>query len=418
MAQSASSLASVLKDAWTSERIQKQFEAENAPLNKIEQFKGTMIGQQAQVPIYNNRSFAFTSTGAAGGVLNPAQQQQVNQATFSLAYNWFQVALEASALAQATSSGAQAIISAKDLEIQGAVENTRHQMTRMAVTNGDGIVAACATGGASTTVSLVPQASEGSLYGYSSLIRGWVGSQATVDIGTTADTDSLVTASAISAVSLSATAPSITIGSSISTTQGTHFVYIPNPNSATAANAEMNGLRQLVNTTGAFGGLNPATAGQEFWQAAARDTTTTALSLDLMLGLNRGVMQNSNKGASSVWTSYKQEANFYGLLQNQVRFNGDGNLGAGNVSAPKWNGMEIEAFADVLDTDMFFLTLADLCKVTGGWDAKPMWASDLQGATNGQLWSPGTTQFVDALCYPMQLGANRRNTHAAATALQ
>jgi hypothetical protein len=199
MAQSASSLASVLKDAWTSDRIQKQFEAQNAPLQKVEQFKGTMIGQQAQVPIWNNRSFGFTSTGAAGGSLNPAQQQQVNQATYTLAYNWFQVALEASALAQATTTGAQAIISAKDLEIQGAVENTRHQMTRMAVTNGDGIVAACATGGASTTVSLLPAASEGTSYGYSSLIRGWIGPQATVDIGTTADTDALVTASAITA---------------------------------------------------------------------------------------------------------------------------------------------------------------------------------------------------------------------------
>jgi hypothetical protein len=418
MAQSASSLASVLKDAWTSDRIQKQFEAQNAPLQKVEQFKGTMIGQQAQVPIWNNRSFGFTSTGAAGGSLNPAQQQQVNQATYTLAYNWFQVALEASALAQATTSGAQAIISAKDLEIQGAVENTRHQMTRMAVTNGDGIVAACATGGASTTVSLLPAASEGTAYGYSSLIRGWIGPQATVDIGTTADTDALVTASAITAVSLSATAPSITIGSSISTTSGTHFVYIPNPNSATAANTEMNGLRQIVNTTGALGGLNPGTAGQEFWQAASRDTTTTALSLDLMLGLNRAAMQNNGGGATAVWTSLKQEANFYSLLQPQVRFASDGNLSAGGVKGPTFNGMTVDSYADILDTDMFFLTLSDLCKVTGGWDAKPMWASDLQGATNGQLWSPGTTQFVDGLCYPLQLGVQRRNSHAAATALQ
>lgn len=418
MAQSATSLASVLKDAWTSDRIQKQFEAQNAPLGKIEQFKGTMIGQQAQVPIWNNRSGGYTSTGAAGGTLNPAQQQQVQQAVFSLVYNWFQVAIEASALAQATSAGAQSIIAAKDLEIQGAVENTRHQMTRQTVTNGDGIVAACATSAGSTVVPLTPFASEGAAYGGSSLTRGWIFPQATVDIGTTADTDSLVTASPISAISLTATNPTITIGTSITTTAGTHFVYIPNPNSTTAPNAEMNGLRQIVNTTGALGGLNPATAGQEFWQAAARDTTTTALSLDLMLNLNRAVMQNTGYGATAVWTGMKQEAAFYSLLQNQVRFSGDSGLAAGNVTTPTWNGMQVESYADVLDTDMFFLTLADLCKVTGGWDAKPMWASDLQGATNGQLWSPGTTQFADGLVYPMQFACQRRNSHAAATALQ
>jgi hypothetical protein len=66
-------------------------------------------------------------------------------------------------------------VSAKDLEIEGGLENTKHQMTRQMVTNGDGIVATCASGGASTTVQLTPAASESnSLYGYSSLIRNWL----------------------------------------------------------------------------------------------------------------------------------------------------------------------------------------------------------------------------------------------------
>jgi hypothetical protein len=278
MAQTASSIASVTKDAWTSERLVKQFEDKNAPLGRLESVKGTMIGTQAQVPIYNNRSGAYTSVGAAGGSLNPAQAQQVSQATYTLVYSWFQTELETSALAQA-GGGMQSLIAAKDLEIEGGLENVKHQMTRQLVTNGDGIVAATGTsGGASTTVPLTAAASEGTRYGYSALKRGWLFPGATVDVGTTADTDALVTASTISAVSMSTTAPTITIGSAIDATAGTHFVYIPNPNSTTAANPELNGLRQIAATSGALGGLNPSTAGQEFWQAAVRDTSTTVFS--------------------------------------------------------------------------------------------------------------------------------------------
>jgi hypothetical protein len=420
MAQTATSLASVIKDMWTSDRIQKQFEDKNAPLGRLEALKGTMIGTQAQVPIYNNRSGAYTSVGAAGGSLNPALAQQVTQATYTLVYSWFQTELETSALAQA-GGGLQSVVAAKDLEIQGGLENTKHQMTRQLVTNGDGIVATCATGGASTTISLTPAASEGNaLYGYSALKRGWLFPGMTIDVGTTADTDSLITAGSITSISLSTTAPSVTTATSISTTSGTNFIYVPNPNSTTAANPELNGLRQIVNSSGALGGLNPSTAGQEFWQAASRDTATTVFSLDLALGLQTNALQNgADLSNLEIWTGFKQRANLYSLLQNQATFNGDGNLAAGDVVSTKWNGQTVSAFADVLDTDWFQIDLNALVKITAGNGfEKPRWASDIQGSSQGAIWKQGNTSFVDALVYPLQVGAQRRNTLAAATALQ
>jgi hypothetical protein len=416
MAQTVATMASVLKDVWTSDRVQKQFEDKNQPLGRIESLKGSMIGQQAQVPILAGRSGGYTSVGSAGGSLNPAGQQPLAQATFTLPYHWFQIAIDAAALLQSGDKNTS-VIKAKDLEIEQGIENTKHQMTRQAVTNGDGIVASCASGGASTTVQLTPQASEGNTtYGYSAVARNWIFPGAVVDIGTTADTDALATGVTVTAVNGSATAPTFTTGTSVTTTAGTHFVYIANPNSTTLANTEMNGLRQIVNSTGALGGLNPATAGQEYWQAAARDTTTTTLSLDLIVGLQRSIKQATGAIHQAIWTSFKQEAAFYSLLQNQVRFANDSSLSAGNVSSPTFNGMQVEAFADILDTDLYCLTLSDLLKVTGSQD-KPQWASDLQGATTGQLWSAGTTSFVDGLVYSLQLGCQRRNSHAAATAL-
>ena len=422
MPQTAVSMALALKDVWTDDTLQVQFEDKNAPYARLEAVRGVMIGQQAQVPIQPGRAGSFVSVGAGGGNLNPATNQPVNQALYTLPYNWFQIALDTSALAQ-SGSNAQSVVSAKDLEIEGAIENTKHQITRMIVTNGDGIVAACDTTASATTIKLVAAAGEGAAYGYSALVRGWLPAGTTngqlVDIGTTANVQALTGASAVTvqSVVLTPTAPTITIsGAAIATTLGTHYVYIHNPNSTTASNPEVNGLRQVVGA-GAFGGLNPATSGLEWWQGATRDTTTTTFSLDLALGLQRAVMQNSNQSFSDIWTGYRQQANFYALLQNQVQFSGDQNLAAGDVSAPRWNGMQVSAFADILDSDWYCLTLKDLLRVTGGWDA-PRWASDVEGAGGALRWKQGTTQFVDGVVYGCQLGARRRNTHAAATALK
>src|SRR3954463_1782943 len=203
MPQTAVSMATVMKEGWTSERLQKQFEDKNAPLGKIEALKATMIGRQAQTPVWGGRSGASTSVGAGGGNLNAAQQQPVNQALWTLVYNWFQIELDTSVIAQASGQSAQSIVGGKDLEIQGAVENQKHQMTRMIVTNGDGIVAALATTASNTVLGLVNAAGEGTAYGYSALVRGWLFPGQPVDIGTTANAAALDADSPISAVDYS-----------------------------------------------------------------------------------------------------------------------------------------------------------------------------------------------------------------------
>jgi len=214
MATSALTIAGAVKDAWTDTELQKQFEDRNSPLSALETVRGTMIGTQAQVPILAGRAGSYTSVGAAGGALNPATGQPINQAIYTMPYSWFQVELETSALVQA-GSAAQSVVSAKVLEVEGAVENTRHQISRQIVTNGDSIVAAVGTGAAGTTIPLVAKAAEGALYGYSALRRGWLPSGATtgqyVDIGTTADTDALSSdLTQIVGYNPSPTAPTIT----------------------------------------------------------------------------------------------------------------------------------------------------------------------------------------------------------------
>lgn len=414
MADTATTLASVLKDTWTSDRAIAQFEDKAQVLSRIERVKGTMIGAQAQTPIILHNAGGYTSFGPAGGSLNTYNNLGTGQAVWTLVNHAMPVSIEYSALNQA-GGGLSSVVAGADLMIERAISEMRKQCVRQSVTNGDGIVAQCDTGGASTTVELLASPS-GTAYGYDALKRGWLHVNSIVDIGTTADTDALATATTITGIKKDAADPDIIQGTSISTTSGTHFVYIANPNSTSAANPETNGLRNIVASTGALGGLNPATAGQEGWAAAVRDTSTSVLSLDLALSLDREVKQETGESYTDVWTSYKQQANFYALLQNQVRFSGDLNLGAGDVSGVTWSGMKIQAFTDILDSDWFALNAKDLLRIHGKY-TKPVWASDIEG-TGGQFrYTAGATSFQDTLFYSYQLGTQRRQGSAAATAL-
>lgn len=420
MAQTVANLTDVLKEVWTSDRLEKQFYDDNPFLQAIEQgqyeVSTSRIGEKAIVPIHKGRSGGYTSTSSAGGALNPADEQKVDAAEYTLVYHWFQIQLETGALNQASNTTGSAVV-AKSLEIEGAIADLRKQNMRQIVTNSDGILAACDTTSSSATVELLVDSS--TAYGYQAIVRGWLTPGQKVDIGATTDTDSVVTGAEIVSVKNSSTDPDMTIDSSVSTTSGTDYVYIANPNSATAPNVELNGLRSMVgSTTSALGGLDPDNSGEEFWQPAKVDTNTTVWSIDLALDLQRAQFQQSGRYTGSyILTSAKQQANFYSYLQNQVRFQGEMRMGAGNVNAPTWNGMEVHALPDVLDQDWYNLDMSALVRITGTGITQPTWVSDLQGINRGLQWVPDTTRFNDAVVFPWQLGMKRRNTSAAAIGL-
>lgn len=409
MAQTVANLTDVLKEAWTSDRIEKQFYDENPLFDRLQKVEATMIGEKAIVPIHKGRNGGYTSTNAAGGNLNTAGEQRVDSAEYTLVYHWLPIELETAALNQAGGSNLQSVIASKDLEMQGAIADMKHNCSRQLVMDGTGRIAQCDDGGASTTVELLASG-----FGYDAIVRGWLQPGMRVDVGTIADSDSLATGSLISAVNESSTDPDIVIADSITTVAATgHYVSIANPNSATATNPELNGLRNIISQTESLGGLDPQNAGEEFWSAGALDTSTTVISLNLALNLRRGVQQKTGDMSGEVFTSLKQEQAWYELLQNQVRFASD-SVDAGGK--PKFQGLVVNALPQVLDRDWFYVTVKDLCLITGSIK-KPTWATDLAGSGGGLQYVPGTTGFKNSVVFPFQVGAVRRNSHAAATAL-
>jgi len=83
MAQTASSLALVMKERWDKDTIAKQWYADDNPLSRIESAAdATQIGKQLQVGVWGDlNSGGYTSTSVAGGSINTATQQGVDQAT-------------------------------------------------------------------------------------------------------------------------------------------------------------------------------------------------------------------------------------------------------------------------------------------------------------------------------------------------
>jgi hypothetical protein len=108
---------------------------------------GVMIGKQAQVPILKYNAGGYTSFGPAGGSFNAYNNLGVDQAVYTLVNHGMPISIEFSALNQA-GSNVQSVIAAKDLTIGAGPLGAAQAGDRQLVTNGDGIVAQCASGGA------------------------------------------------------------------------------------------------------------------------------------------------------------------------------------------------------------------------------------------------------------------------------
>jgi hypothetical protein len=406
-----STFQAALKETWTQDDFETQFYDNHPLLEDIEKTDKHTIGEYANVPLELTRSGGFTVTGTAGSsALNAAGNAGVNQAQYALAFNYQQVKVDHPAIV--TSQGSSnAVATALDTELESASSMMRTQITRQVYQDQTALICQCAAGGASTTVNLATTLASAtvSATGYDALVKGWLDVSMTVDIGTTASEATIVADSPISAVSIDSTTPTITIGSSVTTTTS-HFVSIANARSG-ATSLEMNGLGNIASGTATLGGITATNR----WKSYV-DSTTTDLTLDSLLAVQEQVQSFTNKvkPQSKVLMGFKQGRRFYNLFQNQVRFQSDTAIAAGNTAPISWNGMTIQQDGDCPSNKVFFVDTDALLLVTSPLGVH--WANEITGGEK-VVWGQGTTQFVGLLAYPLNLAAKRRNSLAQMTAL-
>ena len=408
-----STYQAAMKEVWTDDHLVDQLYSSTPFLDMLEKTEKYNVGEYAVVPITEYRSGGVTVTDTSGSAaLNPAGNVGVRQATYSLVFDYNQVKIEHAAIVS-TGGKPQAVAEVINTETESAVAETRKQVSRQIWGDQSGLIAKCGT--TTTSATVVLDVTEG----YQALVRDWLHPTMTVDIGTTADPVAIAAGRTITAVVESESAPTITVSGATLSTTSSHYVTLSGSRSGSTSK-ESNGLRNIISSSAALGGL---AAGGKWTSGAQADTTTTSLTLGALNGLNRRIRMHTgglrdNKSAYKVFMSYANMERLYNELQNQVRFSSDKAIDAGGWEYVGYNGMEIYSEPDIRDTDVFFVNMEDLLLVTGsgsgfgkaGWMNNPGGGADLG-------WAQGTTSFTDGYYYTGQLGARRRNRMGSFTAL-
>jgi hypothetical protein len=404
----------IAKEVWDSDSLEKQFYDDYPFLKAIEKRQRVVIGKRAQVPLHTQRAGGTTVATSAGTTsIHTSGQEVVDQAQYNMTYNYFPVGIQVGAMNELT-GGPTSVGDTYENMITGGMSNVRNHVLRQFLT-GHGRIAQCASGGASTTVELLEEASTslsaGEVSGTHALQMGWIVPDDHVQVGTIADPDVDTTDGIVSSVVESLTDPDIVLDDSITTTTA-DFVRLAS-NGTSVATIESAGLVTIAGTaSNTVGGIDGAT--NTFWNPAEVVETQQLPDLPLLLRLSRRVTKKTGRHDVYALAGLAQLDNIYQFLQTQVRFTGDKELGAGGSESVKWRGMTINAFPHVPDNHLFFLDM-DALEIVLGKFTKPMWLSDVHGS--GMLRDPRSTLFEDTIMYACGLAARRRNSMAAATRL-
>ena len=412
----AANYQDLAKEVWDSDTMVKQFYDENPWLDMIVKKQRVVIGKRAQVPMHSDRAGGVTVHDAGGGNINPASPEVVDQAQYTLTYNYFPVSVEVGLLNEIT-GGAASVGDGLEHTMSSGINNMRNHVTRQFLT-GHGRIAQTVAGAADTTVLLAPLASTnaGEVSGADALLNGWLRAGDVVDIGTTADYDSRADNLTVVSYNDDPAAPSIVVSASV-TEAANEFVSLHDirGTAGTGTLKESAGVISIAGTKDNVVGNIDANL-NKFWNPAEVDNTATFPDMELLLRLSRKSRRKGGKG-SFILTSLLQLDNVYSMLQTQVRFNGDREIGAGGSEQVRWRGNLFHAFPQVQENLMAFLDM-DALEIVVGKFTKPTWMSDIGGGGRGGHWVPGTTHFDDTVMYALGLAARQRNTMSAATNLK
>jgi predicted aspartyl protease len=407
MAQDSTGFIAALKQVWLSNVIEDQIYQGNPLMDALERVKPQgEVGNVALVSVHTGRSGAYSAVPRTGSnELNAAKKQEVKKAEYNYTHHWFQVELETAVIDESSKSDL-AVAQAVEVEMKGAVNDIRKQLTRQAFMDGSALMAKTGTVAGSTTI---PLAATG--FGPDALKRGWIYPTLEVDIGTKANQVAVAGPREITGVNKKENKITIS-GANVSTEEANHWISIHNARSGETSN-EMSGLLQLVAETGVVGNINPESV--PLW-ASPVDSTEQELSLEALYERQDAVFQETGEEPDWALTSSKQYRLLYQQLQAQVRFNGDGGLQAGDKEGLKLGKTLVERQPDCPDRCFWLLTKSDLIAIRG---EGPQWADEKYGGTSQPVqYVSGTTKVKGALVYRMQVGLKQRNSHSGLTALK
>ena len=298
-------LSNILKELYLPPVVD-QINNEILVLSRWDVNKKDLVGLQANVPLHTARSSGIGARPELG-TLPTAGAQAYQKAVYDLKYLYGTIQVSGPSI-QKSKNTSGAFLEAYKSELDGIKDDLMNDLARQFYGNGDGVIAVCGASGPSTTVTLASA---------EPIRQGFLYVGQSVDIGTTADPDTLAAATVITDINEST--PSITVGTSVTVT-GANRVYAAGNTSATDATVVYEvdaGLQKLVSTAAnTVGGINAATS--TYWDNL-RDTAGGALTEDNLLKSWNNVRIRGGK-PSIVLSSFGLQRVYFNALAGDRRY--------------------------------------------------------------------------------------------------
>jgi hypothetical protein len=395
-------VSSLLKDVYLPPVVE-QLNNEVELLSRLEKVKDfQMVGNQVVVPLHTNRSGGIGSRTESGG--NPprlpdAGNQTWARAVYDLTYHYGRIQVSGAAMAK-TKAQVGSFLDVLKSEMDFLKNDLRKDLARQVwgpsdgnTTGGNGRIVTCGSTSSSSTVVLnsAEPLRKGHLY---------VGMR--VDIGTAGSPTSLINGEAITAVNVAT--PSITVTTAITTTTSNFVCRAGN------AGNEINNLQTVIaDAANTFGGINAASAGNEYWDNN-RDLTATTLSLDRLQQMWNTIRVKGNKTPSILLTTPAGQRIYYNLLQSQVRYTEPLKIKSGyDKEALAFNNSVLIDDVDARFGRVYFVDTDHIKNFSNeDWHWLAEDGDVLKWVTNYDAWEAGIATYF-------QLGVDRRNTMGVLT---
>lgn len=287
------------------------------PPHASREFKGIVadatgidfVGNEFRMPLRTSRNQGTGPRGESATLPSPGKQgyMYISEA-LKYFYGLFNIT---GPLLKASDSNEGAFRKALQAEMEGLTDDLKRHVNIQAFGTGDGVLASITTGTTSATQPV------------STTIYFQGGEY--VDIYDSTLTTYRGTAS-LSVSSINRSGLTITLSSSIATTTGDVIIRASSDSTNSAPNNDksqaINGLGNIVDSTGALHGLNPATAGQGFWSSTEIAASSAVVGDSLLRQLKDSIGFESGSDTDTVLITTRGVRNRYAnTLTALKRFN-------------------------------------------------------------------------------------------------
>lgn len=267
------------------------------------------VGNEFRIPIRNKRNVGTGARAENVPLMQPGAQGFL-QITEPLKYYYGSFNITGQLL-KASRSNEGAFKQALSTEMEGVTDDLKRNVNIDAYGDGTGTIATVATGATSATQTL-----DTTIY-----LQG----NEIVDIYDSTGV-TIRNAVARTVLSYNRTAKTVVLDASVATTTGDIIVFASADSTSTTPNNSLNqtltGLKKIVADTGALHGLNPATAGQQFWKANKVDASSATVADNLLRQLVDAIGFESGADDELVMITTRGIRNRYAnTLVSYKRFN-------------------------------------------------------------------------------------------------